>query len=47
MDIKNIVDQPPKPRVYLDITIGGKPIGRAIFELVSNISYSTGMPFFN
>jgi hypothetical protein len=34
MDIKDLLDKPVRPRVFLDISIGNKPIGRAIFELV-------------
>lgn len=28
------VEKPAQPRVFLGISIGGRPIGRAIFELV-------------
>lgn len=36
MDIKDLLDKPVRPRVFLDISIGNKPIGRAIFELFSD-----------
>lgn len=47
MDIKDLINKPERPRVYLDVAIGSKPVGRAIFQLVSLSHSLTSEPSFD